>query len=323
MNAAWDFGVSRELDLVERRIREAVASDEPLLTEIAEYVIAAGGKRIRPTVTVLAFKAVDGTGIEKAVDIATALELIHSASLIHDDINDGGEYRRGRLTAFRKYGVQEALVAGDFLFVKAFGIGGKFEDEIVDMTARACASLAEGEIRQKRHAGDIDLTREQYLDIITRKTAVPISTGARAGALLGGGTLEQIEALGAFGLNLGIAFQIVDDILDVSGDDALLGKRPGTDIKEGNVTILAIHALSDGSSIDRSELIRILRKRNREWGEVRTALRMIQDTGAVEKSRAEARSFGDLARRSLEALPDSDARGRLRDLVDFVLSRQS
>ncbi len=323
MTTTWDFGVSRDLDSVERRIREAVASEEPLLTEIAEYVIAAGGKRIRPTVTLLAFKAVGGKEIERAVDIAACIELIHSASLIHDDINDQGEYRRGRLTAFRKYGTQEALVTGDFLFVQAFGIGGKFEDEIVEMTARACASLAEGEIRQKRHLGDVEMTREQYLDIITRKTAAPISTGARAGALVGGGTLDQIEALGAYGLNLGIAFQIVDDILDVVGEDDILGKRAGTDIKEGNVTILAIRALADGKAIDRSELLRILRKKNREWGEVHTALRMIKETGAVEKAREDARAFGDLALRSLDELPDSEARRHLRDLVEFVLARTS
>jgi len=323
MTATWDFGVSRELDLVERRIRDAVASEEPLLTEIAEYVIAAGGKRIRPTVTLLAFKAVGGKEIEKAVDIAASLELIHSASLIHDDINDAGEYRRGRLTAFRKYGIQEALVTGDFLFVKAFGIGGKFDDEIVEMTARACASLAEGEIRQKRHVGDVELTRDQYLDIITRKTAAPIGTGARAGALVGGGKLEEIDALGAYGLNLGIAFQIVDDILDVVGEDDVLGKRAGTDIKEGNVTILAIRALADGTVTDRSELLRILRKKNREWGEVHTALRMIRETGAVEKARQDAREFGELARGSLEDLRDTEARRHLRELVDFVLARTS
>jgi len=323
MSATWDFGVSRELALVERRIREAVASDEPLLTEIAEYVIAAGGKRIRPTVTLLAFKAVGGTAVEKAVDMAAALELVHSATLIHDDINDGGTYRRGRLTAYRKYGIQEALVTGDFLFTRAFGIGGKLSHEIVEMTERACVSLAEGEIRQKRNLGNVKLTREEYLDIITRKTARPISASARAGALLGGGTLDQIEAAGTYGLNLGIAFQIVDDILDVIGDDTQLGKRPGTDIKEGTITILSINALEDGTVIDRSELIRILRKRNRPWGEVHTALRMIRDTNAVEKARADARSFGELARRALGPLPDTEARRHLRDLVDLVLSRQS
>lgn len=321
MKTATDFGVGRELALVERRIREAIESEEPLITEIADYVIASGGKRIRPMVTLLAFKTVGGTKVEDVVDMAAALELIHSATLIHDDINDGGTYRRGRLAAFRKFGMHEALVAGDFLFARAFGIGGQFDDHIVAMTARVCASIAEGEIRQKRHARDINIGREEYLNIVTRKTAMPISAGAQAGALLGGGGPDNADVLGVYGMNLGIAFQIVDDILDVTGDGLVLGKQPGMDIKEGNVTLLAIHALDNGSAIDRSELIRIIRKKQKDWGEVQTALRMIREAGAVERAREDAVLHGDQALAALGKLPDSETRGHLRDLVEFVLSR--
>ena len=323
MTTPRDFGVGPELALVERRIREAIESEEPLLTEISEYVIASGGKRIRPTVTLLGFKAVGGTKFDRAIDMAAALELIHSATLVHDDINDGGTYRRGRLAAYRKYGIHEALVTGDFLFARAFGIGGKFDDRIVDLTARVSASLAEGEIRQKRHAGDVRIGREEYLNIVKRKTAMPISGGAQAGAMLGEGTAEEIDILGEYGLNLGITFQIVDDILDVVGDTAVLGKQPGMDVKEGNVTLLAIHALNNGSAIDRSELIRIIRKRQKDWGEVRTALRMIQESGAVDQAREDAREFAERARKALDAFPAVDARAHLRDLIDFVLSRQA
>jgi len=321
MKTAMDFGVGEELALVERRIREAIRSEEPLITEIADYVIGSGGKRIRPTVTLLAFKAVGGKEIDLAIDMAAALELIHSATLIHDDINDGGTYRRGRPAAFRKFGMQEALVTGDFLFARAFEIGGKFEDHIVDMTARVAAALAEGEIRQKRYAGDVNITREEYLNIITRKTAMPISAGAQAGAILGGAQVEQIDVLGRYGLNLGIAFQIVDDILDVVGDGVVLGKQPGMDIKESNVTLLAIHALNNGSAIDRSELIRIIRKRKKDWGEVQTAIRMIRDAGAVEKAREDALEYGKKAAAALDPFPDVEPRRHLRNLIEFVLSR--
>src|SRR2546430_8282611 len=126
----------------------------------------------------LAFRALGGTGVSQAIDLAAALELIHSATLIHDDINDGGEMRRGRVTAYKKFGLQNALITGDFLFVKAFGIGGKFDAEIVELTADACAALAEGEIRQKRHAFDTNVSHQEYVDIITRKTALPIMAGA-------------------------------------------------------------------------------------------------------------------------------------------------
>jgi len=321
MKTATDFGVGQELALVERRIREAIRSEEPLITEIADYVIASGGKRIRPTVTLLAFKAVGGKEIDRAIEMAAALELIHSATLIHDDINDGGTYRRGRPAAFRKFGMHEALVTGDFLFARAFEIGGKFEDHIVDMTARVAMALAEGEIRQKRHAGDVNITREEYLNIITRKTAMPISAGAQAGAILGSARVEQIDVLGRYGLNLGIAFQIVDDILDVVGDGVVLGKQPGMDIKESNVTLLAIHALNNGSAIDRSELIRIIRKRKKDWGEVQTAIRMIREAGAVEKAREDALEYGEKAVAALDPFPDAEPRRHLRDLVEFVLSR--
>src|SRR5437879_6362462 len=152
--------------LVEARIRESIVSEEPLLHDIAQYVIEAGGKRIRPMVTLLAFQALGGVDIAQAIDLAAALEMIHSATLIHDDINDGGDMRRGRLAAYKKFGLQNALVTGDFLFVKAFGIGGRFDDDIVEITANVCAALAEGEIRQKRHAHDTGVTRSEYLESI-------------------------------------------------------------------------------------------------------------------------------------------------------------
>src|SRR2546422_4914155 len=150
MTTTWDFGVSHELDLVEGRIRDSLLSEEPLLTEIAQYVIGAGGKRIRPTVTLLAFRAVGGKAVEKTVDIAAALELIHSATLIHDDINDGGTQRRGRPAAYLKYGLQEALVTGDFLFSKAFRIGGEKGDDIVLPPPQRCAAPPAGGILPKR-----------------------------------------------------------------------------------------------------------------------------------------------------------------------------
>src|SRR5437879_5034708 len=307
--------------LVEARIRESIVSEEPLLHDIAQYVIEAGGKRIRPMVTLLAFQALGGVDIAQAIDLAAALEMIHSATLIHDDINDGGDMRRGRLAAYKKFGLQNALVTGDFLFVKAFGIGGKFDADIVELTASACAALAEGEIRQQRHAFDTGVSREECLDIILRKTALPMMAGAKIAGLLASARLEQIEAVGDYGLNLGIAFQIVDDILDVVGDAAILGKRAGTDLREGNMTLLTIHALNDGGSIDARALSRLIAKRRKREDEVQRALTLIRDSGAVEKARAKAFEYGQLAKKSLDPIPDSDAKQSMIRLVDFVLSR--
>src|SRR3989442_6066235 len=178
MTTTWDFGVSRELDLVERGIRESLVSEEPLLTEIAQYVIGAGGKRIPPIVPLPAFRAVGGKADEKTVDIAAALELSHSATLIHDDSNDGGTERRGRPAAYLKYGLQEALVTGDFLFSKAFRIGGEMDDDIVGPTAKEIAAAPEGEIPPKRHMGDVPPSWDEDLNILTPKTSMPIAPGA-------------------------------------------------------------------------------------------------------------------------------------------------
>ncbi|MFQ5920090.1 MAG: polyprenyl synthetase family protein, partial [Thermoplasmata archaeon] len=215
---SWGLSISKELSLVEDLIRQSIDSREFLLTEIAGYVIGAGGKRVRPAVTILSYYLVGGTDVDRAVKIATAMELVHNATLLHDDINDGGVMRRGQPAAFKKYGLQNALVTGDFLFTKAFAIGAKFDTDIVDITAEACVSLAEGEIRQHANARDLSMNEADYLGIIQRKTAGFFAAGARVGATLGGGTPEQVEALSEYGRDLGIAFQIVDDILDVVGD---------------------------------------------------------------------------------------------------------
>src|SRR5437667_312492 len=222
MTLPMDFGVAAEMALVEAKIRKSIVSEEPLLEDIARYVIEAGGKRIRPMVTLLAFKALRGQDIGQAIDLSAALELIHSATLIHDDINDGGEMRRGRPAAYKKFGLQNALITGDFLFVKAFGI---------------------------------------------------------------------------------------------------VGKRAGTDLREGNMTLLTIHALNDGGSIDARALSRLIAKRRKREDEVQRALTLIRDSGAVEKARAKAFEYGQLAKKSLDPIPDSDAKQSMIRLVDFVLSR--
>src|SRR3989440_10633943 len=156
MTTSLDFGVAKEMALVVAKRRQSIVSEEPLLLDIARYGIGAGGKRMRLMVTLLAFRALGGTDVSQAIDLAAALELIHSATLIHDDINDGGEMRRGRLAAYKKFGLQNALVTGDFLFVKAFGIGGRVDDDIVEITADGCGPPPGGGSRQNRHAPATD-----------------------------------------------------------------------------------------------------------------------------------------------------------------------
>src|SRR5947199_367582 len=223
--------------LVEAKIRQSIVSDEPLLHDIARFVMETGRKRRPPIVNLLAFLPVCRSGAAHAIDTA--------------------------------------------------------------------------------------VTHQEYLDIITRTTALPIMAGAKIIGLIAGARLEDIDAVGEYGLNLGIAFQIVDDILDVVGDGARLGKRTGTDLREGNVTLVAIHALNDGSSIDVRSLERLIAKRRKREEDVQRGLGLLRDSGAIEKARAEAFAFGQLAKKALDPLPESDAKASMVQLVDYVLSRES
>ncbi|MFQ5908651.1 MAG: polyprenyl synthetase family protein [Thermoplasmata archaeon] len=321
MMGGWDLSISKELSLVEDLIQESIDSQEPLLTEIAGYVIGAGGKRVRPVVTILSYYIVGGRDVDRAVRIAAALELIHNATLLHDDINDGGVVRRGQPAAFKKYGLQNALVTGDFLFTKAFAIGAKFDPDIVDITAEACVRLAEGEIKQQANAHRLEIDEEEYLAIIRRKTAGFFAAGAQVGAILGGGTPEQVAALSAYGSHLGAAFQIVDDLLDVIGDEATLGKPIGSDVREGNMTLLLQHALNNGNATAQAELARIVERGPQSEEEVQRALEIIASSGAVEEARARAGEYGVRAKESIGLLEPGPLKFELLRIVDLVLHR--
>lgn len=318
----WDFGIQNELRMVDDRIRDMVKSQEQVLTDASLHVIDAGGKRLRPTVSILAFKALGGTDIPKIIDISAGFELIHSATLVHDDINDGGFTRRGRETVFKKYGLHDAIVTGDFLFAKAFMLGGAFDKQVVSMTSSACSKLAEGEIMQNRYRHKKDISVDTYVKIMERKTAEPIRAGAMVGAYLAGGATEEIESLGKYGLNLGIAFQIVDDILDFSGDPKRIGKPIGTDLKEGHLTLPSLLAMK-GSDTIRKALVEVVQKDSPSPEEVKKCAAMVVESGAIEKARGMGEYYGMEALQFLGCLSTTDYSKALRELVARVLERDS
>src|SRR5438128_6976599 len=240
--------VSDELELVEDNLKRAIRSREQILTDIAAHLIYGGGKRVRPMVTLLAFLAFGGKKTQDIVDIATAIELIHTATLLHDDIIDEAETRRGKESAYKKFGLKSTLVADDFLFIKAFEFAGKFDETVVQWTADACTHLTEGEMLQGIFNRNRNVTVQDYLEIVRRKTASLFQTGAKVGAYLAGAGRPLVEEIGRCGLNLGIAFQIVDDVLDVVGHKELLGKPTGIDLQDGNPSLPIILALSDGQA---------------------------------------------------------------------------
>jgi octaprenyl-diphosphate synthase len=318
----WDFGIQKELGMVDEKLREMVKSQEQVLTDASLHVIEAGGKRLRPTVTILAYKALGGRDVRKIVDIAAGFELIHSATLIHDDINDGGSTRRGRVTVYKKFGLHDAIVTGDFLFAKAFQLGGTFDKTVVETTADACAALAEGEILQNRYRHKKDLTIETYLQVAERKTAQPIKAGAIVGGYLAGGSSEEIASLGKYGLDLGIAFQIVDDILDFTGDEKKTGKMVGNDLKEGNLTLPSLLAIMNSDDAKKA-ILAVISQEDPPVESVKECAKMVVKSGAIEKARGMGEYYGMEALGHLGCLSDTPYSKALRDVVAKVLERDS
>ena len=318
----WDFGIKKELQMVDDKLHEMVKSNEKVLTEASLHVIDAGGKRIRPTVTILAYKAFGGSDIKKIVDIASGFELIHSATLVHDDINDGGSTRRGRETVYKKWGLHSAVVTGDFLFVKAFRLGGVFDKVVVETTADACSALAEGEILQNRYRHRKDLDVDTYLRVAENKTAQPIKAGAMVGAYLAGATADEIAAMGSYGLDLGIAFQIIDDILDFTGDEKKTGKSVGTDLKEGYLTLPSLLAMK-GSKEAKDAVLKVIGSPTPSENDVKRATELVLSSGSVEKAKGMAEYYGLEALQNLGCLPSTQYSDALRDIVQRVLERDS
>jgi len=323
MAASWDAPIKDDLRLVEEEIIRSVQSREPLLTEIALHVVKAGGKRMRPGISLLSFRCVMGRDLDKMIKLAAAFELIHSATLVHDDINDGAETRRGHIAAYRKYGVQRALIAGDFLFVKGFRLGGVMEaEEVVEMVADACSQMAESEMLQLDVEHDLDTPLEMYMKIIEGKTARPIEASARVGAYIGGGTPDEIAALGEYGLNIGLAFQIVDDILDITGREADLGKHRGMDILDSKPNLPLMIAMQ-GHYPGGDRVREIFLKSSKTPEEVEEALSLVQATDAVELSFKHASDLRDAALNVLQRVRPSPFRDALVTLADTVLDRKS
>lgn len=311
--------VADELKMVEENLSRAIRSDECMLTQISSHLIHGGGKRIRPMVTVLAFKAFGGTRVEDAVDIATAIELIHTATLLHDDIIDAADIRRGKDSAYKKFGLKNTLVTGDFLFIKGFEFAGKFDETVVQWTAEACTRLTEGEILQGLFNRNRKVTVEDYLKIVKRKTASLFHTGAKVGAYLAGAESNQIEVIGEYGLNLGIAFQVIDDVLDVVGNEELLGKPVGMDLRDGNPSLPIILALSEGQTV----VLEAFEVAQPTEVKIQEAIHAMGQGTAIHRAKVFSKKYSNEAFRLLEKLPPSLYRNGLRTLVQLIAERQS
>jgi octaprenyl-diphosphate synthase len=312
------FGsLAAELDMVEKSLAGSVRSSERLLTEISMYLIASGGKRIRPVIALLAFKLFSGKRIADIVEIATALELIHTATLLHDDIIDDAETRRGKDSAYKHFGLKPTLVAGDFLFIKAFEFAGKFDKTVVQWTADACTHLTEGEMLQGFFNRNPRAAVEDYLEIVRKKTASLFETGAKIGAYMAGAPPAMVAAAAQYGLNLGIAFQITDDVLDVVGHRDLIGKPTGIDLKDGNPSLPIILALREGQQA----VTEAFSMESPGDERIHRALRAIAQGNALAEAKALSKVYAERAFEEAKKLPVSLYREGLIALVRLITER--
>jgi octaprenyl-diphosphate synthase len=309
--------VATELGKVEQRLSNLLNSREPLLNEIGHYLIDAGGKRVRPMVALLTFRACGGgEDPTDIVDVAAALELIHSASLLHDDIIDGSETRRGQASALRRFGLADTLVAGDFLFGQAFALCGRFDEKVITWATDACISLTEGEVMQSRFRHNTQVTPDDYLEMISRKTAALFAQGARIGSTLAGASETIVGSMAECGFCVGMAFQIVDDLLDIEGDGNLTGKPIGIDLKEGNPSLPIVLAITRDL-----EVRRIFQKKKPTSEETARALERIRRSGVLAEARQLAESYGTQALTAMEKLEPSPYYDSLVFFIDQLLDR--
>jgi octaprenyl-diphosphate synthase len=247
------------------------------------------------------------------VPVAAAVELLHTASLVHDDINDHSSLRRGQASVNAQWGDSLALLIGDFVFVRLLGLMASFDSQVNRVLARACSAIVEGETLQMLRLGDTEVTEEDYLVMVTHKTASLFSACTELGGILAGGTDEQVDALREYGLNLGIAFQIRDDTLDLVGQSDTLGKPVASDWDQGKISLAILHAMRNSE-----EARNVLLSKDR-----RRALQVLRETGALRYSDEKAREYSDKAKGALAVLPSSAATTELATLADFAVGRES
>jgi heptaprenyl diphosphate synthase len=315
---ALEDDVSERLDEIERELAQATASGFPLLEEAAGYLLAAGGKRFRPLLVVLGGHFGDPSD-PRLVTVAVAVELTHLATLYHDDVIDEARTRRGIASANARWDNTVAILTGDYLFARASEISSGLGAEITRLLARTIADVSEGQIREVQLAGRIEADESEYLEVIKRKTASLIATSCRLGGLLSGSDPRAVDGLESYGASLGLAFQLSDDIMDITSEAAILGKEPGSDLREGVYTLPVIYALQESSR--REDLRRLLGEGPPSGAGLTEALEIVRSDGALEPAREAVSRAVRLATKEAGDLPAGRARDALIRLAEFLAAR--
>ena len=308
-----------EMAKVDRVLRESLSSEVVLIRQISEYIVGGGGKRLRPALVLLAARACGYEG-DKHYTLAAVIEMIHTATLLHDDVVDESKLRRGHATANATFGNAASVLVGDFLYSRAFqlmvGVGSV---RVLEILSQATNVIAEGEVMQLMNSGNPNLDESAYLTVIQRKTAKLFEAAAQLGAVLGGAPPERENALARYGMHLGTSFQLVDDVLDYQGEQSVIGKNPGDDLAEGKMTLPLIRAITVGSPEDAS-LVRsaITGGRLTEFGHV---MDVLARTGSLDYTLQYAERESGAAAACVSSLPSSPYRESLLELASFAARR--
>ncbi len=312
--------IAAEMARVEAVIRARLASDVRLVQEVAAHIVDGGGKRLRPALLLLAGAATGARG-EARFELAAVVEFIHTATLLHDDVVDASGMRRGRVTANAAFGNAAAVLVGDFLYSRAFQMMvGVDNMRVMRVLADATNTIAEGEVLQLMNCHDPEVDETRYLEVVRRKTAKLFEAAARLGGVLGAAPQAVEEGLARYGMHLGTAFQLIDDVLDYSGDPDTIGKSLGDDLAEGKPTLPLIRVMREGVP-PAAELVRnaIIAGNRDDFSKV---LEAIQASGALDGARAVAQREADLACAALDAVPASSAKDSLLELAAFSVTRR-
>lgn len=314
--------IKKEMTLVEAEFERQASSNIQVIDYLGEYLRSSGGKRVRPALLILANYAVGGNGSnENVIRLATVMEMLHTATLVHDDIIDNADIRRNRASVNARFGNQTAVLMGDWLYMSAFETTvGERSLEIIDILTRLTRKMTEGELIQLTSIGKVDISEEQYFDILKRKTAFLFSACCEVGAILGDAEATQREAMRDFGMDLGIAFQLTDDLLDLTAETDTLGKAAGSDLLEGKITLPLIRLLEKEPSI--KEQLRAIIDSGGYTTLSRTEIvDKLSEHGIIEAAKQVTNDHISSAKKSLAVLPQTEYRNSLEDVLTFVAER--
>ncbi len=314
--------LSNKLDNVEALIQQKLKSDVNLIEKMSNHHLSSGGKRLRALLTLGSAKLTGYNENKRDINLAACVELIHSATLLHDDVIDESELRRGKKTTNSIWGNQSSILVGDYLLSRCFEMMVEDGDfEILKLLSSTSAKIAQGEVLQLQHRGEADLLEETYIDIINLKTASLFSAATKTGACLSGSNQKEKKALESYGRNLGLAFQIADDALDYYAKEKLFGKEVGKDFFEGKVTLPLITVFQKGNEEEKNFLNEIMKKKNRTEEDFSETLALINKYKAVEATFKKAEYFVNVSFDALAIFPDTEDKRILQNLTSFSLNR--